>query len=196
MAEEKKKWWKKVFGGDVLAAIAGGLLGAKLAETNLKAKVLEEVGNGIRKQLTPNREEVMKELLLLDENGAALVELLEEANNKRFFPLGKKRYPENWIINMLLKIPLEDRPWVYPILNRICKKNREKFFTHLEILCNDGFLQWAVVSKESIKDGLKKISEAMPKKDKIISTLKDADKAICTQLSALNDLLEKRRVKR
>jgi hypothetical protein len=156
MAEDQKKSWiRKIIGGDVMAVILGSIFGAKLAEGHLKTEVLKKAGEELRKNLTPNREEVMKELLILGENGDAIVNLLKEANAQKFIQCGSKRYMENWIINMLLKIKPEDRQWGYALLNEICERSREEFFTFLEILCNDGIMQWATIAKESVKDWLK-----------------------------------------
>lgn len=157
MADEKNKWWRRIvtIGGDAIAAITGGALGAKWAETNIKTEILKQAGNEVKQHFTPNREEVMKELLLLGEDGADIVTLLEEANQKRFIKCRKKRYPENWIINMLLKVKPKDRQWVYTLLNESCKNDRCKFFTFLEILCNDGLTQYLHIAKEMAKDLLK-----------------------------------------
>ncbi len=174
----KNKWMKKIvtFGGDALATIFGGMLGAKWAETSIKTEILKQTGDGLKKHLTPNREEVMKELLRLGDDGTAIVELLQEANREKgFIKCGSKRYPENWIVNMLLKIKLKDRQWEYALLNEMCKNDRGEFFTLLEILCNDGLNQYLSVVKDIAKDLLKR-KKTKKSKSKNTKFLKKADR--------------------
>jgi len=168
MADTTKKWWQ-IFGADTLAVMLGGILGSKLAtkeNRTIKDETIERAGVELKKVLTPHREEVMKELLALGENGAVIVKLLREANEKKFITTtiqgeSIKRYSENWIVNMLLKIDAEDRQWVYALLNDICERDRNEFFTHLEILCNDGLVQWVHIFYATLKDHLPKWDEKL-----------------------------------
>lgn len=132
------------FFGDVL----GGVIGARLGGADWRQKAPEEVMKGFQRVLILDRENVMKELLLLGDEGAELVALLREANRRGFITVRGVRYTENWIVNMLLKIEPQDRQWVYPLLNELCLPDREELFTFLEILYNDGWLQWLQVAKE------------------------------------------------
>lgn len=123
--------------GHLASDVAGGIIGAKVGE-DLRRVTAEHAGAELKRVLLPDRAKVMAALLYLGEDGEALINLLREANAKGFIELPSgKRYRENWIVNMLLKIEVDDQPWVYPILNDACAADREKFFTLLETLHND-----------------------------------------------------------
>lgn len=125
------------FASDVLGGIVGARLGGDWRE-----KATEQATAELKRILLPDREDVMKELLYLGDAAASLVALLRKANQTGFVTAAAgKRYSENWIVNMLLKIEPQDREWVYTILNAICEQDEEEFFSHLEILHNDGFVK-------------------------------------------------------
>lgn len=131
--------------GHFLSDILGGVVGAQVAD--LRGKATQEVAAEVRRVLLPDREDVMKELLLLGDGAKELIELLKKANRDGFVPVHGKRYTENWIVTMLLKIEPEDRQWVYLLLNEAYTQGEEEFFTLLDILHNDGWFQWLQVVK-------------------------------------------------
>lgn len=138
--------------GHVFSDIVGGIVGGAASEW--RRKLGEKAGEEIKRVLLPTRGEVMAELLRHGDQTNDLVRLLEDANRNKFVKVGGSRYTENWIVNMLLKVRLEDREWVYLVLSRLCEQSRERLFTHLNILHNDGFLQWLAVAKDVIEETL------------------------------------------
>lgn len=135
--------------GHFFSDVVGGAVGAMWAEGGLSRSAAAKAAGGklaetVVASLTPDREDIMKALIFHlgegDEN--AILSLLIEAQGQHCIPMGHVFYPENWIINMLLKIEERDRKWVFEILNEVCKRDRKKFFALLEILHNDGVFQW------------------------------------------------------
>lgn len=131
--------------GHLFSDILGGVIGAQVAD--LRGKATQEVAAEVRRVFLPDREDVMKELLFLGDGARELIELLKKANRDGFVTVHGKRYTENWIVTMLLKIEPEDRQWVYSFLNEAYTHGEEEFFTLLEILHNDGVFQWLQVAK-------------------------------------------------
>lgn len=136
------------FGSDIL----GGIIGARLGESAGRAQLGAEIKARLEKVLViPDREDVMKELLRLEREGAAIVRLLNRANAARgIVKVGDKYYTENFIISMLLKVEPQDREWVFSFLNGILERSEGEFFTQLEILHNDGYLQYLLVIKSVV----------------------------------------------
>jgi hypothetical protein len=131
--------------GHFASDVIGAMFGFQVAE--IRKQGAEIAGKEIKKALMPDRPHIMQELLApADEVGDStkeLVELLLEANRDGFIEVGKRRYMENWIVNMLLKIEPRYRQPVFQQLNEVLKtKGREQFFAYLEVLHNDGLAQY------------------------------------------------------
>lgn len=160
------------FFGDVL----GGFIGARLVG-DLREKATEEAAKEVQRVLSPDREDVLKDLLRLGDEAAAILKLIGEANREGFVTVQERRYTENWIVNMLLKIEPKDRAWVYPILNAVLALNREEFFTLLEVLHNDGFLQWMQVLRAVVKEKLQPVTQQINTLAGQLETIRDQVKA-------------------
>lgn len=136
--------------GHFFSDVLGGAVGAMWAEGGLSRSAAAKTAGGklteaVVANLMPDREDIMKALIfhLGEGNENAILGLLIEAQEQHCILMaGHAPYPENWIINMLIKIEERDRKWVFEILNEVCKRDRKRFFALLEILHNDGVFQW------------------------------------------------------
>lgn len=168
MPEEKEPWWKLILGtagGDVLAAIAGGLLGAKWAKGE-KADLSSFAGKlqEIREKYKQDRESVMK---ALERAHCWLVlNLITEANVIGYIKVGDKRYREYWIVARLATVDPDARQWYYQKLDNYLHSNdggREQFFGRLEGLNNNEIPQWfrelGAIIHDVGEDILEKFSE-------------------------------------
>lgn len=153
--------------GDVGAAILGGALGTRWADgKDLKGQVKDitkeqakEVAEKITKHLVLDRESVLKALLLLRDEGLGIIHLLERAQlNGGAVAVGGKRYTEDWVVRMLQTIDPGDRPWVYAVMNSVLEKQGEvTFFAMLEVLHNNGWIQWLQRAAEIAGPQLRKL---------------------------------------
>ena len=146
--------------GHFTSDVVGTMLGIQVAET--RGKAAEAAGKELRRVLMPDREDIMKEILYLGEDAKNLHDLLVEAEHG-FVEVEGKRYRENWIINMLLKVDSKDRGWVFRMLNEVLSQDRKDFFTHLEILHNDGWLQYLRLAKIVVEEKMGEVKTKLPK---------------------------------
>ena len=137
------------FGSDIL----GGILGARLSEPDWKRQVAVKIGEHAGKVVLPDREDIMKELLKLGEDSDAIIALLTEARRNKFIQIGAKKYREGWIITTLLEVDPQDRRWVFEFLNSVCTRSREDFFTLLEIINKDDWVQFMWMAGVYTKEG-------------------------------------------
>lgn len=143
-----------VIGGEILTSFVG----AKLAEGDKEKPTPEKVAREIvRTVLRERDDELLKELIQLQDAGAAILALLTEANQQGFIEAGGRRYYESTIERLLRSIKPEDRPTVYPILNETCGRSREEFFGLLGILHNDNWVQVMHVTSKLASEELGKL---------------------------------------
>ncbi len=148
--------------GHFTSDVVGTMFGIQVAETRKKAA--EVAGTELKRALMPDREDVMKEILYLGDEAKALHELLVEANELGFVVSEGKRRAESWIVNMLLKVDPRDRSWVFRMLNEaLAEQGRKEFFTHLETLHNDGWLQYLRLAKIVAGEKMGKVKAKLPK---------------------------------
>lgn len=162
--------------GHFASDVVGTMLGIQVTEERRKAA--EIAGTELKRVLMPDREDVMKEILYLGDEAKSLFDLLTEAEHG-FIEMEGKRYAENWIINMLLKVDAEDRGWVFRILNEVLEvQGREEFFTHLEILHNDGWLQYLKLVKAEVGEVIESVKEKLPGSKELKRRLGSVDEAL------------------
>lgn len=157
--------------GHFVSDVVGTVLGVQVVET--RKKVAEAAGVKLKDVLMPDRTHIMQELLALGDDTKELVDLLKRAEDG-FIRVGKKRYLENWIINMLLKIEPKYRQPVFLQLNEVLEtKGEAEFFTYLEILHNDGWAQYLKLFWIQISEAIIKVREKLPK-ERVAEALKNS----------------------
>ncbi len=122
-----------------------------LGLSNIGGTAAQTAIERLQKYMAPDREDVMKSLLLLGPDNAILRLLVEMQRNRGFVVIGERRYTETFVINCLQQVEARDRQWVFEILASACEENREEFFALLEILEND-YLQWFRVLQDIVKE--------------------------------------------
>ncbi|OGZ46223.1 MAG: hypothetical protein A3C84_01760 [Candidatus Ryanbacteria bacterium RIFCSPHIGHO2_02_FULL_48_12] len=126
-----------------------------LGLSNMGGTAAQTAIERLQKYMAPDREDVMKSLLLLGPQNAILKLLVEMQRNRGFVVIGERRYTETFVINCLQQVESRDRQWVFEILASACEENQEEFFALLEILEND-YLQWFRVLQDMLKEKGKK----------------------------------------
>jgi len=171
--------------GDVITGVitgfVGAITGAKIAEKNRegsteKSNHAEKIGIALNEMFALNRGEFLHELRFINTstNGGvnAIIDLFKKAEKSGgLIKIEGKIYREEWITRKLLMIPPKYRATEYPWLNELLEQNKREFFTQLEILNNDGWLQ--------IMRQIKAIIEKNPKVKKAVAlgkkSIKNAD---------------------
>lgn len=163
--------------GHFVSDVAGAALGFQWAES--RRQTAETVGKEVRRVLMPDRKEIMREILYLGDKVKALFDLLVEAEESGFVEVDGKRKAENWIINMLLKVDTPDRGWVFRLLNEVLEtQGRKEFFAHLNVLHNDGWLQYLKLVKAQFDEAIGRVKEKLPERKELKRKLKKADEAL------------------
>jgi hypothetical protein len=142
--------WK--VGSNFALNVASVAIGTNLAEDDEKKShtPAEATGRFLKKQLEDmkfDRGEFLYQLREINSRTYGgvqkIIDLFDEfGKNHGLLKVGDQTRRENWTGKMLLEIPLEHRPSVYPWLNEILEEGRrEDFFARLEILNDDKFQQ-------------------------------------------------------
>lgn len=188
--KDKGPGWFATVSGDVLAAGIGavaGVLGADWLKGDLKETLVsigKKAGEKATKQLLLDREDISKELMRLRENGRAILRLLERANAQggilevRVGDRRVKRYLEHEIVSLLLKVEPKDRQWFFAKLNALLERNPREFFAHLEIIRNDGWLQYLKLAKAIVGEAIESMKEKLPESKELKRRLGSADEAL------------------
>lgn len=162
--------------GHFASDVIGAALGFQAVEARKKAA--EAAGAEIKRVLMPDRAHIMQELLALGDETEELVELLKKAE-EGFIKVGKKRYLENWIVSMLLKIEPRYRQPVFQQLNEVLRtKGEADFFTYLEILHNDGWAQYLKLAQVQISEAIGRVKGKLPEPSKMANTVRRADNTV------------------
>jgi hypothetical protein len=168
---------------DVGAAFIGGIFGSQIhggPERAERVGIAEAVGAQVRRAIfPPDREDVMRELLNLGEDAAAIMSLLREANEKGFVTVDNQKYTENWIISMLLKVEPRYRTATFLLLNEKCEESRKEFFSYLQIEYSNGFAQmWAVLIDDFNEAARNAITMFRPRVERIRASIQALDNKI------------------
>lgn len=172
--------------GHFFGDIVGGAVGATVAD--LRRDAARKVGEQIRKDYSvpPDiREIVMKDLLLLREDGQHLRALLIKANQEGFVrDAAGKRYLEARLVDLLAKVESGDRGWVYRELDLLYGTKPDEFFALLNVINDDGWLQLIKLTKEV---AVEKVPD--------LATFQGADQRVAGHLRDFRSWLAQRGVK-
>lgn len=156
--------------GDIitgLLTIIGTIVGTevlKREQEKEKPTAGEAIGIALNKMFQLDRGEFLHGLNLINSstNGGveALLKLFNELESKNgLISVAGKWYREEWVTRKLLMIPPKYRATEYPWLSALLEQDqgRIQFFSKLEILNNDGWLQIIRQIKAIVKEKMEKM---------------------------------------
>lgn len=181
MAERSGTGWKEAAGHVFNEIVIGGIVGPWVRDklgilfttpgapevTREEAAEARQRARERRERLERERSDLMRDLLWLKHRDKidvdAIVDLLTELNQPpRFIRVFNRRYTEEWLVQMLVKVEVGHRGWVYPVLNKVLKDgNRERFIALLETYDNDEWIQFIAVAWDVMKELPSQIDEAV-----------------------------------
>ena len=160
--------------GDVLATIGGAILGVKWGEKPTATReVLRKGADVAREYLTPDREDILKELDRLGDLAKPLRNFIDRTNMEGCIirirdAAGKviERKAETWLINMLLKVEPRDRQAFLTNLTALYEDAGENgpqaLIARLKTLDNDWYVQYPRMVAEAFADKAKEVRQSMP----------------------------------